>query len=86
LITKTPQVIHAQHMVGVAMCQNEGIDLRNVIMDALQAQLRRGIDLNCVPPHDNMDRATGAPIARVCQITAALGMRDHGNSLRSASA
>lgn len=37
-------------MVGVAMRQNEGIDLRNVIMDALQAQLRRGIDLNCVPP------------------------------------
>ena len=80
------EVIHAEHMVGMAMGQDERIDLANIVFQALRPELRGGVDLDVMALDDDVDARPGAPVPLVLQVQPRIVMGGQRTALRSTAA
>jgi hypothetical protein len=72
------KVIHSKHVVGVAVGQDERVDLSDIVLQALRPELRRSVDLNVVPLDDDVNARPGSPVARVLQSRPGLSWAGNG--------
>ena len=81
-----PEVVHAEHMVGMPVGEDERVDLPDVVLEALRAEFRRRVDLDMVPFDDHVDAGAGPPVTLVLQVQPRIVMGGQRTALRRAAA
>ena len=83
-VAEAPQVVHAGHVIGVTMGEDEEIQPVNPMAQALLAELLGGIDLDVQAVHDHVNAAARALVARIGGGADRAPARDHRHPLRGA--
>ena len=73
-------------VVGMAVGEDEEVELPDPLAQALQPEFRRGVHLDVEPVHHDVDRGPGAAVARVRRGADRARAGDHGHALGSAGA
>ena len=67
------------------MGKNKDVEAADILADALEAELRRRIDLHVQPVHDDVHRCARPTVARIAGGADRTIARDHRDALRRAS-
>ncbi len=88
-IAEPAQVVHTENVVGMPVRQNEEVDLFDLIVQALQPEFLRCVNLDVGFSHDHMGTRTGPPVLRIAEVeVGAADVRrlcDHRHALRGPS-
>ena len=79
---ETAEVVHALDVVGMAVGEDEMVDLPDVVVDALKTEFRGCIDLYVTTVHHNVDGGAGAPVPWIGKVDLHIvGLCDDGHAL-----
>lgn len=85
-IAKTPQVVHAENVVGMPMREEKIIDGGNVKTQTREAKFGSCVDLDMLAVADNVRTRTVPPIFWFGQIEPLVRVRDQRNAQRCSRA
>src|SRR5690606_20174545 len=83
-VTKAPEIVHPKNMIRVAVREDHHVDVAHPMLNTLQTELLRRVDLHVKAVHHHVNAGARPPVPRIIGGADFTITGDHRHSLRSA--